>query len=202
MNAIYVLPGIFLSLIVSIINSQIVDVREGYVSHLIAIGFWTVFAGYFARALKTKRALSLKKPSRGVYAVLFVPTVLYALAVILGHSATVFEIQMFMFTGPIFIMMTAHVVFYYLLRAPTPLGRIALDKVEGFREYLSRVEGDRMDRMTPPEETPELFEAYLPYALALDVEHRWAEGFGGDIAEEYTLPHLDMLLSFISKPSR
>ena len=31
--------------------------------------------------------------------------------------------------------------------------------------------------MTPPEKTPEIFERYLPYALALDVEQQWAEKY-------------------------
>ena len=31
--------------------------------------------------------------------------------------------------------------------------------------------------LNPPEKTPELFEKYLPYALALDVEQQWSEQF-------------------------
>jgi uncharacterized membrane protein len=31
--------------------------------------------------------------------------------------------------------------------------------------------------MHPPEKTPELFERYLPYAVALDVENAWASRF-------------------------
>ncbi len=70
-----------------------------------------------------------------------------------------------------------NLVFYRLLRAPTPLGRLTLDHIEGFRMFLTAVEQDRLDRMAPPEKTPELLERYLPYAMALDVEHRWAAQF-------------------------
>ena len=70
-----------------------------------------------------------------------------------------------------------NLVFYRLLKAPTPLGRQTLDHIEGFRMFLTAVEQDRLDRMAPPEKTPELFERYLPYAMALDVEHRWAAQF-------------------------
>lgn len=70
-----------------------------------------------------------------------------------------------------------NLVFYRLLKAPTPLGRQTLDHIEGFRRFLTAVEQDRLDRMAPPEKTPELYERYLPYAMALDVEHRWAAQF-------------------------
>jgi uncharacterized membrane protein YgcG len=69
-------------------------------------------------------------------------------------------------------------LFHYLLKAPTRAGRDLMDRVEGFRMFLKAVDGDRMNRMTaPPSMTPQLFERYLPYALALGVEHAWAEQF-------------------------
>ncbi len=68
-------------------------------------------------------------------------------------------------------------VFVWLLRAPTLLGRRLMDKVEGFRMYLEVAEKDDLNLRNPPEKTPELFEAYLPYALALGVEQPWAEQF-------------------------
>jgi len=75
--------------------------------------------------------------------------------------------------------------FYYLLKAPTSAGALLLDKIEGFRTFLAATEEDRLNRMNPPERTPELFERYLPYALALDVEQQWAEQFS-DIFTEST----------------
>jgi uncharacterized membrane protein YgcG len=69
------------------------------------------------------------------------------------------------------------VVFFRLLRAYTPQGRAVLDEIEGFRLYLSTAEKDRMNMLTPVDETPETFERYLPYALAMDVEQQWSERF-------------------------
>jgi len=66
--------------------------------------------------------------------------------------------------------------------APTKAGRQVLDRVAGFKQYLSITERERLDRMHPPEDTPELFERYLPYAIALGVENRWAERFEGVLA--------------------
>src|SRR5690606_22181106 len=66
--------------------------------------------------------------------------------------------------------------------APTREGRAMMDRIAGFRQYLSITEEDRLDTMHPPEKTPELFERYLPYAIALDVENRWAEKFAAILA--------------------
>lgn len=68
-------------------------------------------------------------------------------------------------------------LFYHLLKAPTRAGRSILDKIEGFKMFLSVTEKDRLTIMNPPEKTPGLFEKYLPYALALDVEQAWSEQF-------------------------
>jgi uncharacterized membrane protein YgcG len=70
-----------------------------------------------------------------------------------------------------------NVLFYHLLKAPTMLGRKVLDRIEGFKTFLAATEEDRLSRLYPVERTPELFEKYLPYALALDVEQPWTEQF-------------------------
>lgn len=197
-NARYLIPGILLSLIVAAINAEIVDVRGGYVREIISLGLWMVVAGLITRFFSRKKVLELRRPSKLVYLLLLFPPVLYSAAVALSHSVEVFTIMKLMFLLPLFIMMTAHVVFFFLLRAPTPLGRKAMDEIEGFRTYLAAAEGDRLDRMTSPERTPALFEAYLPYALALGVENRWSAKFSGEIHETYTLPPLDILLSALS----
>jgi uncharacterized membrane protein YgcG len=71
---------------------------------------------------------------------------------------------------------------FFWIAAPTREGRAVLDRIAGFKQYLSITERERLDRMHPPEDTPELFERYLPYAIALGVENRWAERFSGVLA--------------------
>ena len=70
-----------------------------------------------------------------------------------------------------------NVVFYHLLERPTLKGRGVLDHIDGFQEFLTATDGDRLDRMMPVDRTPELFEKYLPHAIALGVENRWAKQF-------------------------
>ena len=71
---------------------------------------------------------------------------------------------------------------FWWMAAPTPEGRRVLDQIAGFRQYLSITERERLDRMTAPKDTPEIFERYLPYAIALGVENRWADRFAGVLA--------------------
>ncbi len=82
-------------------------------------------------------------------------------------------------------VLALHFLFIFLLRAPTPGGRRVMDEIEGFRLYLKTAEQDRLDRMKSPELTPEVFEAFLPYAFALGVENRWVERF------QHEFPELD-----------
>jgi len=74
-----------------------------------------------------------------------------------------------------------NVAFYHLLKAPTLQGRRIMEEIEGFRQYLSVAEQHRLN-MTGPARTPELFEKYLPFALALDVENEWSEKFADVLA--------------------
>ncbi|MGZ3410878.1 MAG: DUF2207 family protein [Xanthobacteraceae bacterium] len=67
-------------------------------------------------------------------------------------------------------------------KAHTIEGRKVTDQIDGFREYLGVAEEARLEALNPPEKTPELFEKFLPYAIALDVENTWAERFAGVLA--------------------
>lgn len=73
--------------------------------------------------------------------------------------------------------------FYHWMKAPTRLGRRLLDEIEGFKTYLEVAEQDRMNFHNPPDVTPELFEAYLPHAIALDVETEWSELFDEELEQ-------------------
>lgn len=65
-------------------------------------------------------------------------------------------------------------IFAQLMPARTPEGARAQEAGLGFKEFLSRVEEDRFKRMIT---SPELFEKYLPYAMAFEVEEKWANAF-------------------------
>ncbi|SHM35511.1 Predicted membrane protein [Cyclobacterium lianum] len=74
-----------------------------------------------------------------------------------------------------------NVVFAFLIKAPTEKGRRVMDEIEGFRMYLNAAEKPLLETYNPPGMTPEIFEKYLPYALALDVGESWGKAFENKI---------------------
>lgn len=51
--------------------------------------------------------------------------------------------------------------------------------LDGFKLFLTVTDKDRFDFHNAPEKSPELFMKYLPYAVALGVEDKWAKVFAG-----------------------
>lgn len=76
-------------------------------------------------------------------------------------------------------------LFFYLLRAPTALGRPVMDQLAGLRLYLETAETDRMNLAGVPDMTAAHFEALLPYAVALKVEKPWSETFAAALARAH-----------------
>ncbi len=60
------------------------------------------------------------------------------------------------------------------MSAKTVAGARIRSAVLGFEEFMNRVDADRLKRMPP-----DTFEKFLPYAMALGVEHHWAQAFEG-----------------------
>ncbi len=67
--------------------------------------------------------------------------------------------------------------FAQIMPARTDAGSRALEHVLGFEEFLRRVESDNLKRVIVGH--PELFDKYLPYAMAFGVERQFARAFEG-----------------------
>ncbi|PVB63021.1 DUF2207 domain-containing protein [Labrenzia sp. 011] len=70
-----------------------------------------------------------------------------------------------------------NILFFFLMGAPTVLGRQALDKIEGLKLYLTVAEKERLNMAEAPDMSTGHFEELLPYAVALGVEKPWAKAF-------------------------
>jgi uncharacterized membrane protein YgcG len=64
--------------------------------------------------------------------------------------------------------------FGWFMPARTAEGAKAVAGVLGFEDFLTHVEADHMDRIA---QTPETFEKFLPFAMALGVEKKWSGAF-------------------------
>ena len=105
-------------------------------------------------------------------------------------TTTLGELDMFIVVGgTAAAALIVNILFGWLLKAPTVSGRRVMDHIAGFRQYLSVAEAERLNLLNPPDRTPELFEKYLPYALALDVENEWSEGFADVLAAAAARPN-------------
>ncbi|MFQ5739578.1 MAG: DUF2207 domain-containing protein [Acidobacteriota bacterium] len=65
-------------------------------------------------------------------------------------------------------------LFGWLMPARTARGARFQEQILGFEEFLDRVESERFKRMITG---PEMFEKFLPFAMALGVEKQWADAF-------------------------
>ncbi len=79
-------------------------------------------------------------------------------------------------------------IFFQLLRAYSVKGRKIMDGIKGFALYLKTTEEGRLQSMNPPEKTPELFEKFLPYAQALELELAWCNQFARVLKEASQTP--------------
>ena len=66
--------------------------------------------------------------------------------------------------------------FGWFMPARTQTGARALEGILGFEDFLAHVEADRFNRTI---RTPEMFEKFLPFAMALGVEKNWSKAFQG-----------------------
>jgi len=82
----------------------------------------------------------------------------------------------------IYVVMSFAGIGFRWLQAPSVEGRRVIDQIEGFKQYLGVAEEDRLETLNPPDKTPELFERFLPYAFALDVQNTWAKRFSAVLA--------------------
>jgi len=69
-------------------------------------------------------------------------------------------------------------LFARVMSAKTIKGGRTRVAVLGFQEFMNRVDAERLKLMPPT-----TFEKYLPYAMALGVEHHWAQAFAGIVKD-------------------
>lgn len=75
------------------------------------------------------------------------------------------------------VSVVAFLLIAMMYRRRTRLGYEAKNHLDGFKEFLSVTDKERFSFHNAPEKSPEQFLKYLPYAIALGVEDRWAKVF-------------------------
>jgi hypothetical protein len=62
-----------------------------------------------------------------------------------------------------------------LLKRRSVLGRQVADEIAGFRQFLAKVEQDKLKRVEGAAESPQDLDRMLPYAIALDLHEDWGD---------------------------
>ena len=182
-NRRYLVLGVILSVgtLAGILAAETFNRRIflGVISFWLAI--WNIFVVMLVRQTlrlwKGTRAGGSMKPrlvkqarSSTLFTLAFVAAEIAGLCV-LAWSTSVFVLLILV------ILVGTNLLFHSLLKVPTRAGRDLLDRIEGYRMFLRVVDGNRLNQLMPPEKTPELFDKYLPYAVALDCDLEWAQQF-------------------------
>jgi uncharacterized membrane protein YgcG len=175
-NGLYLLPGIVLTLMTLVGMVLTAPDPGGAAGISLWLTIWSLGC-YFLAIMVGKAWRRARGAASGVGAI---GITLFAVPFFLGLIFGLYILSDFVtfwarFVIPIAVLITP--LFAFLLKAPTQGGRRLMDKIDGFKRYLSVAEKERLNMLHPPEKTPELFELYLPYALALEVEQEWTEQF-------------------------
>ena len=157
---------------------------------LMAIG---AFYGYFL----TQRILELLRVAREHVQISILRRLILMILVAVPSTAAIVlaAIVFYVDFGPELLFAAAiltfvNLIFLYLMKAPTRQGRKLLDEIEGFRHFLAMVEHLPMDLPDAPNVKPGLYEKYLPYALALEVEQEWCDQTAAIASSDHEISEL------------
>lgn len=114
-----------------------------------------------------------------IWLILIPATLMVALA--WTFAKTVDEKTLFSF---LIIGIASLVLYAYLIRRPEVEKLKLQSEIDGFKMYMKMAEDERVKLLNPPNETPQLFEKYLPYAILFKVEKVWGERFKNLLIKE------------------
>ncbi len=175
-NKLFLIPGVLLSILTIIALIAFGNASDDEIAFLVAA---VMFGTFIAISIVNlfKKARHFGSVGRRVSMVVSI----FAVIVAIGIFAPVFSLDSLenLPRLPILavVLFVTNILFFFLMGAPTALGREKLDGIEGLKLYLSVAEAERMNMAGHPEMSPSHFETLLPYAVALGVEKPWSDAF-------------------------
>jgi uncharacterized membrane protein YgcG len=111
----------------------------------------------------------------GAIALKFIGLTLFASIIILIAVLADADVEISWLSAALFTLLS--IVYWIDIVIPTSEGAKIASELNGFRMYMKTAEEHRLNILTPPDRTPELFEKLLPYAIALGVSNQWCKKF-------------------------
>lgn len=187
-NTVYLLPGFILSLLAFLAAILAADDKS---AAFFAVGWCTIWTFVclllvlqaWSDVQRTITYFTVNHLIRSIFSLIF------AIPFLIGEVVGIylFTDTIPIFTTPfLFSIVLLNIVFYYLFKRPTVQGQKLREQIEGFKLFLSKYEQNRLNKLNPPKKSLDLFERYLPYAIALDVENAWGEQFNEMLQEAAT----------------
>jgi uncharacterized membrane protein len=140
----------------------------------------------------TDKGFYVKNPTKVKAPFFFVAPVFIFLAIFFNSTLGMSGILSFIISGAIFL------IFGLMMGKKTKLGAETRDHILGFKQFLSVTEKDRLNFHNAPEKKPEQFMQFLPYAIALGVENKWAKQFEGVYLTQPSWYHSNVAGAFIA----
>jgi uncharacterized membrane protein YgcG len=105
------------------------------------------------------------------------------LLIIFYAGCVYFNWMTWVYFALLFVVIGMHFALMNAWKGYSNRGREIERKIKGFKMFLNTSEANRMNIMNPPALTPELYEAFLPYAIALGVENNWGKLFANILSD-------------------
>jgi uncharacterized membrane protein YgcG len=129
-------------------------------------------------ALRSKGIYMLDPESANGYSIAAAFAILMIFAAVQFFHVADFLSSVPLLVGCVLIAALIWWLFARVMTAKTTKGARTQIAVLGFQEFMNRVDADRLKIMPP-----DTFEKFLPYAMALGVEHHWAQAFAGIVKD-------------------
>jgi uncharacterized membrane protein len=129
-------------------------------------------------ALKTKGIYLLDPESANGYSLVAAVAILAPFAIFQYEGWANFFNSAVLLVVSLLISAVIWWLFARVMTAKTVKGARTHIAVLGFQEFMNRVDAERLKIMPPT-----TFEKFLPYAMALGVEHHWAQAFAGIVKD-------------------
>lgn len=171
-NVIYVLAGMAVTFVFGLGASFFIDSPKAPSTFLtLWLLFFTSIAGtvlVFAKSSRPAQPTANQRISSAIILLFFFVVPGFLIGAVAMPTAKSFVLSLLLSVG-------LNSAFLVLMRAPTDQGRKVLEQLAGFREFLLRVEQDRLERVNTPEEKARMMNRFLPYAIALEVKEGWGD---------------------------
>jgi uncharacterized membrane protein YgcG len=176
-NFLNLIPGIVLSIVTIIamfVFGNVAALLDGAMVPVLVLGIMATIFG--ATAIKNFTSGGVSAKIKGILA--FAAVIMSALPFAAGAFSSVsdFIARPFLLSA-LLALAVINIVFFFIMGAPTQLGRKRMDELAGLKRYLTVAEADRMNMTGVPLMSPSHYETLLPYAVALGVEKQWSATF-------------------------